>query len=426
MRLMTSHISKAVAVATAFFCFPTVGAASGDDNQEDTNSSWYHDAAAVPFAFSTDSMGLSIGLAGVVKGAGQPQASLLGAGLVTNKGTWMTYLGAYNFAPSEQGRWLLGTELYSANYQDFDYFLGAGAGNDSSADDAVIADANEAWYQLSARYILPWGSAKQEPIKSALIPTRKITGHAPWNSGVSSIEFRPFYQSRQFEHSPSLPTTQFSTADSVWGLETRLDWDNQNNTRNPTEGSHTQVKLTYDPGASERPSWWKWELNQSWFWNLGQWGDLFDQQVIAFNVYTADTPSWNNRESASGQEQYQRPPEFAAVRLGGLYRLRSYQGGRFAGRSALSYSLEYRVMPEWQPLGGWPVFDWYDVPWWQWVAFVDAGRVADSYSLSTLHQDMKWSAGGAMRFQVEGVVVRAEMAWGQEESTFRVMVNQPF
>ncbi|MDP2545576.1 hypothetical protein Q8W15_16115 [Photobacterium damselae subsp. piscicida] len=65
---MTSHISKAVAVATAFFCFPTVGAASGDDNQEDTNSSWYHDAAAVPFAFSTDSMGLSIGLAGVVKG----------------------------------------------------------------------------------------------------------------------------------------------------------------------------------------------------------------------------------------------------------------------------------------------------------------------------------------------------------------------
>jgi len=57
---MTSHISKAVAVATAFFCFPTVGAASGDDKQEDKNSSWYHDAAAVPFAFSTDSMGFLI------------------------------------------------------------------------------------------------------------------------------------------------------------------------------------------------------------------------------------------------------------------------------------------------------------------------------------------------------------------------------
>ncbi|EAR53895.1 hypothetical protein SKA34_16093 [Photobacterium sp. SKA34] len=39
---------------------------------------------------------------------------------------------------------------------------------------------------------------------------------------------------------------------------------------------------------------------------------------------------------------------------------------------------------------------------------------------------MKWSAGGTIRFQVEGVVVRTEITWGSEESTSRVMVNQPF
>lgn len=81
------------------------------------------------------------------------------------------------------------------------------------------------------------------------------------------------------------------------------------------------------------------------------------------------------------------------------------------------------MIPEWQPLSEWSAFNWYNVPWWQWVAFAVVGRVADSYNLSELHSDMKWSAGGAVRFQVEGVVVQTEMAWGSEESTFRVMVN---
>ena len=54
------------------------------------------------------------------------------------------------------------------------------------------------------------------------------------------------------------------------------------------------------------------------------------------------------------------------------------------------------------------------------------GRVADNYNLNTLHDDMKWDVGGGVRFQVEGVVVRAELAKGGEESTFRVMINQPF
>lgn len=34
--------------------------------------------------------------------------------------------------------------------------------------------------------------------------------------------------------------------------------------------------------------------------------------------------------------------------------------------------------------------------------------------------------GGAVRFQVEGIVVRAELARGGDEGTFRVMINQPF
>ncbi|WP_318437802.1 BamA/TamA family outer membrane protein [Photobacterium leiognathi] len=416
---------KAVAIAAALLVSADIHAENEpvDIHASSKSETSDSDIAAVPFMFSTDSMGLSAGVAGVVKKAGQPQASLLGAGLMTDKGTWMTYLGAYNYALSPDSRWLFGAEFYSGDYKDFNYYVGKAAQNNSHADEMIIADAQEALHQLSARYILPIGQAKHDPIKAALYPSRKLTGHTPWESGVSSIDLRPFYQARKFAHNTQLPPSDFATNDSVWGLETRFEWNNQDLSANPTQGSKTQIKLTYAPDTSDQTSWWKWELNQSWYWDLGKWDNLFDQQVFAFNVYTADTPSWNNTDSEHG---YHRPPEYAGVKLGGLYRLRSYQTGRFVGRSAISYSAEYRVMPEWQPLGDWPVFNWYDVPWWQWVAFADVGRVADSYNVSELHSDMKWSAGGAVRFQVEGVVVRTEMAWGNEESIFRVMVNQPF
>ena len=380
----------------------------------------------VPFVFSTDSMGHSVGMAGVWKGAGQPQAALLGAGLATDKGTWMTYLGASNYTFSRDSRWLFGAELYAAEFKQFDYYLGEATRNDSAAEDVTVADAAESQYRLSARYILPLGAAQSQGLRAALRPNRPVTGHLPWHSGVTSLEFRPFYQGREFANLELEPGQDVSEAEHVWGLETRIDWDNRNNSRNPTEGSRSQFSVSYDPGSSEHASWWKWELSQSWFWDMGPLGDLIDQQVLALNVYTGDTPSWNSKETVGGNEVYRRPPAYAGIRLGGLYRLRSFQSGRFVDRSALSYSMEYRILPDWQPLSDWPVFNWYDVPWWQWVAFADVGRVAGEYDFAELHRDMKWSAGGAIRFQVEGIVVRTEMAWGSEESLFRVMINQPF
>ncbi|MGR5149848.1 BamA/TamA family outer membrane protein [Photobacterium alginatilyticum] len=414
---MKSYCFKAAAIAAALsYSFVT---------HADGWPSWEPETAAVPFVFTSDSMGLAVGMAGVLKGAGQPQAALLGAGLVTDKETWLAYLGASNYIIDIDSRWLFGAELYSAEFKQFDYYLGEATRNDSVADDATIADAAESQYRISARYILPLGAAETQGIKAALRPERPLSGHTPWTSGVTSLEFRPFYQSREF-FDLATDDPAFSEAESVWGLETRLDWDNRNNSRNPTTGSRSQFGVTYDPGSSDHASWWKWELSQSWFWDIGALGEVFDQQVMALNVYTGDTPSWNSTESVNGVDTLRRPPAYAGTRLGGLYRLRSFQSGRFVDRAALSYSMEYRVLPDWQPLSDWPVFNWYDVPWWQWVAFVDFGRVAGEYDLKTLHQDMKWSAGGAIRFQVEGIVVRTEMAWGSEDSLFRVMINQPF
>ena len=168
--------------------------------------------------------------------------------------------------------------------------------------------------------------------------------------------------------------------------------------------------------------WVKLEFQNSHYFDIGPLGNLFDRQVLAFDFYTADTPTWN----ASYTTDRARPPEHEQVRLGGLYRLRSYTGGRYHGRSAIHYSAEYRVLPDWQPLDDIPIINYYDLPWWQWVVFADVGRVAEEYDIKTLHTDMKWSIGGAVRFQVEGIVVRTEISRGEEEGLFRVMINQPF
>ncbi|WP_078751009.1 BamA/TamA family outer membrane protein [Enterovibrio nigricans] len=384
------------------------------------------DIEIVPFAFSTEVMGFSAGMAGLWKGAGQPQASLFAAGLGSSTGTWLSFIAANNYVLAADSRWLFGGQFYEADYKQFDYYLGNAASNDSTFDDRIKLDSREAQHHLSVRYILPWGAAQENPIRAALIPKRSVDGNVPWNSGVSSIDFRPFYKAQNLTGVGADIPSAFSDNSEVWGLETRFKWDNRDSTTNPTQGSLSEFIVTVDPGSDNRANWWKWEASQSWYWRLGEWEAMAKEQVFALNIYTADTPSWNNITHINGQAEFNRPPEFASVRLGGLYRLRSFQTGRFADRSALSYSMEYRVIPEWQPLGDVPVFNWYDVPWWQWVLFADVGRVADDYNLKTLHEDMKWSAGAGMRFQVEGIVVRSEMAWGSEEGLFRVMINQPF
>ncbi len=385
------------------------------------------DVKFLPYLFSSDSLGYTGGLIGLWKGAGQKQAAIFGTVLGSSKASWLGFLSASNYVLAPHSRFLFGAQFYEADFKQSDLYLGANAANNSNLSDKIVADSRESKHQLSARYILPLGAAVTNPLYAALIPERKITGHTPWTSGVSSFEMRPFYQSRTLsEESTPLPATNFANTESTWAIANQLRWDNRDTTNNPSGGSLSELTVTTSLTTDEAPSWWTWEVSQSFYFNLGSVINFIDRQTLAFNIYTADTPSWNKTTYINGQEVYRRPPEFAAPSLGGLYRLRSYEADRFVDRAALSYGLEYRVNPAWQPLGQLPVFNWYQVAWWQWVAFAEIGRVADSYDLATLHQDMKWSLGGGMRFQIEGVVVRSELAVGEEGSALRIMINQPF
>lgn len=372
------------------------------------------DSAFVPFYFSTETMGSTIGLAGVAKGVGQPQAALFGMGLYSEKDSYVGFLSAFNYALSPN--LLFSTQMYQARFNDNPYYLGDQGSNNSSTEDKTVTNGDEENYKLEFKYLLPWGNVREHGLLGAFQPVRDVSFASPVDSGVSSIIFTPFYSSRELD-------IYNDKKEEATGFSLTFDWDNRDSVRNTTRGSHTSFDLT--TGAESLQSedlWLKWEFQNSQYYSLGPLGDWFDQQVLAFDFYTADTPTWNKCDGL----MCARPPEQEQVRLGGLYRLRGYTAGRYHGRSAIHYSAEYRVLPDWQPLDDIPLINYYDLPWWQWVAFVEVGRVADDYDLKTLHEDMKWNVGGAVRFQVEGIVVRAEMAKGVDEGTFRVMINQPF
>ena len=66
------------------------------------------------------------------------------------------------------------------------------------------------------------------------------------------------------------------------------------------------------------------------------------------------------------------------------------------------------------------------IPLWQWVPFVEVGRVAPSWNVDELHSDMKWDVGFGVRAMAKGLVVRIDTAVSDEGLRVQMMVSQTF
>jgi hypothetical protein len=85
------------------------------------------------------------------------------------------------------------------------------------------------------------------------------------------------------------------------------------------------------------------------------------------------------------------------------------------------------MIPEWNPFDNWPWLQKYiGVEWMQFVPFVEVGRVASSWNIDDLHEDMKWDAGLGLRFWAKGLVARIDLAGSDEGGKVAMMVAQPF
>jgi len=370
------------------------------------------EVAAVPFIISTETLGAAAGVSGIVKHAGQPQASIFGLGLYSDNDSYISFISFNNYALPGLKQWLFSTEYYRGYFSNGIYYVPAARlPGEPRATNEIIAEGTDSSLRINAKYVLPWGQGANGAARS-LKQQRGETEFNPLESGVTSINITPFQQTRDVTDYPNAP-------DVAQGLEVQLNWDNRDSVGDTESGSQTRFTVRRDFGSDERNSWTTWELEQSAFVPLDE-NSVFKEQVLAFNYYLADTPTW---DSGTGVADKHRPPSFAGIKLGGFNRLRGYSSGQFYSRSAVAYSAEYRVKPHWQPLHNLP---FYDFPWWQWSAFVETGQVNDNFDLSELHDDLKWTAGLGLRFNVEGVLVRIDYAKSESDTQMWFMVNQPF
>ena len=107
-------------------------------------------------------------------------------------------------------------------------------------------------------------------------------------------------------------------------------------------------------------------------------------------------------------------------------RLRGYPSNRFHDTAALLYSAEYRLMPDWQPFAKIDLLNPLGIRWWQIVGLAEAGRVAPSWNIDTLHTDMKYDFGIGLRGIFHASIGRIDFVFSEEGFVFAAMVGQSF
>jgi hypothetical protein len=300
--------------------------------------------------------------------------------------------------------------------------------NDSSEDNYVEGDGWDNYFRIRFKYLLPIGTSADQvfntvELEKGLIKSDK-TMPTSWNplvSGDTNLQLTPFYRWQQ------ISGDDLDTDLKTNGLKYELFRDNRDFIASPSRGSALLLALTQDYGwFDSSDSWTTVSTEFDKYFSLGK-SDRFRQRVIAFDFWTIDTPSWETTNTGGVETISHRPPYFAGASLGGILRLRGYPSNRFNDKAAIYYAAEYRVVPRWNPFDGWPWLQKYlEIAWWQWVPFVEVGRVAPSWNLDDLHSDMKWDVGFGVRAMAKGLVIRIDTAVSEEGFGVQMFVTQPF
>ena len=93
------------------------------------------EVAGVPFIISTETLGTAIGVSGIIKHAGQPQASIFGLGLYSENDSNIGFISFNNYALPGLKQWLFSTE-----HDQYATEVEAGDNNQESATYNPFAD----------------------------------------------------------------------------------------------------------------------------------------------------------------------------------------------------------------------------------------------------------------------------------------------
>ena len=412
----------------------SVNAAIVTKDLNDHNKSKF--AIALPYAISTESMGLVFGLVGIWSGYGQKQMNIIATGYygVSTKlensfqevNAYGGVLGVNNYKPFWSDRIYVSFLGSYAYYPNQSLYIN---GKNNSPQNPLKTRGYNNWYYLNFNYTLPMGEYKDKTVitysldRGLAVGREKFGGGVPFVSGATTLEFSPFYNkwtADKFSEEPEWNTN---------GVRLKLVHDNTDYVRTPSRGYNFSLQYSQDFGILDSSqSWSALEASYSHYIKLNNLSWM-RQNVIALNVWSAYSPSWkvDNYLADYSVINVHRPPVWEGARLGGYSRLRAYASNRFSDKSAIYYGAEYRFIPNsnplnkkehrWMPIG---------IDWFQGVLFAEAGRVAPEYTWENLYTDMKYDVGVSLRALAAKVPVRFELAYGQEGVTVWFMINQTF
>jgi len=388
----------------------------------------------LPFAFYNESFGFAAAYVYAMTGYPQKQAALISSVMVGSKGSGLGFIMGRDLQMPFLDRLFLDATFQAGYFQDNDIYVNGNrdfpderaGSNDSDEDNFVTSDGGwDNFFRLRFKYLLPMGHGRDTIISTQVVDqgmlVKGATGGETWNplkSGLTYLEMQPFYRLQQVDSDDVREDVKTN------GLEVSLFRDNRDFRFNPSTGSAVRLSWTRDFGLlNSSNSWTVVDTEVDKYFSLGE-SDWFRQRVLAFNFWTAYSPTWDEQDNGDIDNG---PPTYAGATLGGLWRMRGYPSQRFSDKAAIYYAAEYRMIPRWNPFENWDrVQKYVGVQWLQFVPFVEVGRVAPDWGVNRLHEDVKWDAGLGLRLWAKGIVIRIDSAVSDEGFGVQMMVAQPF
>ena len=388
----------------------------------------------IPYALSTESLGFTLGLFGMTTEGLRDPASVFGTFYYTSNDSAMLAFGARNVYVIGTERFFIDATFLTGRQSERRVYVdgnplypdSVSGSNDSDADDFVSEDTWEGRLDVTLKWVLPIGEGRDEPVeqyvadKGFLVSKPTGGGWVPWQSGRTTLSFRPQYWDQFID--PYENDLAFRTLNALFQVE----YDNRDFRPNPARGAYVRAGITRDPGwLNDTEAWTTIEAEFSLHIWLGE-NDWMQHQVLAFNAGTINTPSWEETTVNGETETTGDPPYFAGANLGGMMRMKAFPRDRFHDRAAVYYSGEYRFIPRSFVYPGNRILRALDVQWWQFALIGELGRVAPEWDIKTLHEDMKWDAGLGTRVMFGAAVARMDFMYGEEGFALQAMIGQSF
>lgn len=388
---------------------------------------------SLPYGFYNENFGLAAAYVHGITGYPQKQSSILATAMVGTEGSAMGFLMGRDLQLPWSERLFLDPVVSVGYFKENDAYVDGhprfpnedAGSNDSDEDNFIEGDGWDNFFRLKFKYLLPIGHGRDKVISTYVIDRGSLISGAtggeslnPFKSGECFLELRPFY--RNMEIDGDYIDEKIKTN----GLDFSIFWDNRDFFANPTKGNGLRFKVSRDFGwLNSSDSWTNLDGELDIYFPLGN-SERFRKKVFVFDFWTSYSPSWDKKADGSISN---RPPAYTGSTLGGLWRLRGYPTQRFSDKAAIYYSGELRLTPHWNPFVNWPSLQKHlGVQWLQFVPFGEIGRVAPSWNLSELHNDMKWCLGLGVRAWAKGLVARVDTAASEEGMKIQMMISQPF